>query len=76
MSVSKPKKTYFIAIDKNAHWATQDDNIAAKMAKEIAGQQNGCQMVCLNEYGGGHITVYNANGTIKEVKPLVRVDDL
>ena len=70
------RKTYFISISKDAHWATQDDNIAAKTARDVAAQQGGCQMVCLNEYGGGHITVYNANGTIKEVKPLVRVDDL
>ena len=76
MSVSKPRKTYFIAIDRNAHWATQDDDIAAKTARDVASQQGGCQMVCLNEFGGGHITVYNANGTIKEVRPLVRVDDI
>lgn len=76
MSVSKPRKTYFIAIDRNSHWATQDDDIAAKTARQVAQEQDGCQMVCLNEFGGGHITVYNANGTIKEVKPLVRADDL
>lgn len=76
MSVSKPRKTYFIAIDRNSHWATQDDDIAAKTARQVAQEQKGCQMVCLNEFGGGHITVYKADGTIKEVKPLVRVDDL
>ena len=76
MSVSKPRKTYFIAIDRNAHWATQDDDIAAKTARQVAQEQKGCQMVCLNEYGGGHITVYKADGTIKEVKPLVRLEDL
>lgn len=70
------RKTYFISISKEAHWATQDDVIAAQQAKEIARQYGGCEMVCLNDAGGGHITVYNANGTIKEVKPLVRVDDL
>lgn len=70
------RKTYFISISKEAHWVTEDDVIAAQQAKEIARQYGGCEMVCLNETGGGHITVYNANGTIKEVKPLVRVDDL
>jgi hypothetical protein len=70
------RKTYFIEIDRNAHWATQDDDIAAKTARQVAQEQGGCRMVCLNDAGGGHITVYNANGTVKEVKPLVRVDDL
>ena len=70
------RKTYFIEIDRNAHGATQDDDIAAKTARQVAQEQGGCRMVCLNDVGGGHITVYNANGTIKEVKPLVRVDDL
>jgi hypothetical protein len=76
MSISKPCKTYFIAIDRNSHWATQDDDIAAKTARDVASQQGGCQMVCLNDAGGGHITVYKADGTIKEVKPLVRLEDL
>jgi len=70
------RKTYFIEIDRNAHCATQDDDIAAKTARQVAQEQRGCRMVCLNDAGGGHITVYNANGTIKEVKPLVKVDDL
>lgn len=76
MSISKPRKTYFIAIDHDANWATQDDDIAAKTARQVAQEQNGCQMVCLNEFGGGHITVYKEDGTIKEVKPLVRLEDL
>lgn len=73
MSISKPRKTYFIAIDRNSHWATEDDNIAATTAKETAIQYGGCQMVCLNEYGGGHITEYDRHGNIKGYKPLKEI---
>lgn len=70
------RKTYFISISKDAHWATEDDVIAAQQAREIARQYGGCEMVCLNETGGGHITEYDSHGNVKEVRPLVRVDDL
>ena len=70
------RKTYFIEIDRNAHWATQDDDIAAKTARHVAQEQGGCRMVCLNDAGGGHITEYDRHGNVKEVRPLVRVDDL
>ena len=70
------RKTYFIAIDDNACWGTQDDNIAAKTARQVAQEQGGCRMVCLNDAGGGHITEYDSHGNVKEVRPLVRVDDL
>ena len=75
MSVSKPKKTYFIAIDRNAHWATQDDNIAAKTARDVASQQGGCKMTCINDDGGGHVAVFGADGKVKEVKPLERQEE-
>ena len=68
------RKTYFISISKDAHWATQDDVIAAQQAKEIARQYGGCEMVCLNETGGGHITVYGPMGEIRGVKPLKEVE--
>ena len=68
------KKTYFISISKNAHWATQDDAIAAQQAKSIARQYGGCEMVCINETGGGHITVYGPDGRITKVKPLTEVE--
>jgi len=68
------RKTYFISISKDAHWATEDDVIAAQQAKEIARQYGGCEMVCLNETGGGHITVYGPRGEIRGVKPLKEVE--
>lgn len=68
------RKTYFISISKDAHWATQDDNIAAQQAKEIARQYGGCEMVVLNETGGGHITVYGPSGEIRGMKPLKEVE--
>ena len=67
------RKTYFIEIDRNAHWATQDDDIAAKTAKQVAQEQGGCRMVCLNDAGGGHITEYDRHGNIKGYKPLKEI---
>ena len=67
------RKTYFISISKEAHWVTEDDNIAAQQAREIARQYGGCEMVCLNETGGGHITEYDRHGNIKGYKPLKEI---
>lgn len=68
------RKTYFISISKEAHWVTEDDNIAAQQAREIAIQYGGCEMVVLNEQGGGHITVYGPLGEIRGMKPLKEVE--
>lgn len=68
------RKTYFISISKDARWVTEDDVIAAQQAREIARQYGGCEMVCLNETGGGHITVYGPMGEIRGVKPLKEVE--
>lgn len=68
------RKTYFISIGRDAHWATQDSEIAAEQARSIARQYGGCEMIVVNEVGGGHVTVYDPNGEIKEVRPLKEVD--
>lgn len=68
------RKTYFISISKDAHWSTEDDVIAAQQAKEIARQYGGCQMVVINETGGGHITIYGPLGEVREIRPLKEVD--
>lgn len=68
------RKTYFINIGRDAHWATQDDKIAAEQARSIARQYGGCEMIAVNETGGGHVTVYGPDGEIREVRPLKEVD--
>ena len=68
------RRTYYISIDRQTDWSTTDDAIAAQQAKEIARQYGGCEMVCLNETGGGHITVYGPMGEIRGVKPLKEVE--
>lgn len=67
-----PVKTYFIPIDDNACWGTQDEELAAKTARNTAIRQGGCKMTCINDDGGGHVAVFGADGKVKEVKPLER----
>ena len=56
------RRTYYISIDRQTDWSTTDDAIAAAQAKSIAQQYGGCEMIAINEAGGGHVTVYGPPG--------------
>lgn len=51
-------------------WSTADSNIAAAQAREIAKQYGGCELIVRNDHGGGHVTVYDEQGNITEMKGL------
>lgn len=68
------RRTYYISIDRQTEWSTTDDTIAAAQAKSIAQQYGGCEMIAINEAGGGHVTVYGPLGEVGEIKPLMEVD--
>lgn len=51
-------------------WSTSDSNIAAAQAREIARQYGGAEMVVRNDHGDGHVTVYDGQGNITDMKGL------
>lgn len=60
---------YEISLD-GCVWSTTDSDIAATWAPKIARLYGGCEMTMKNDTGGGHVTVYDAAGNIKEMRGL------
>lgn len=65
--------TYYIQLDENVIWASQDANIAGVRARNQAQIYGGIEMLAKNEEGGGYIVVYGPDGAVKERRPLRKV---
>ena len=62
--------TYYIQLGTSAVWASQDPNIAGARAQRHARLYGGCELIVRNDHGGGHVTVYDGQGNITDMKGL------